>query len=180
MTTEDAIHAALDRDPGDAMARLALADWLDENAVANPCDKCHPAHPGRVWTGIDGMKWIPCPTCHGTGTVSDGRRERAAGYRALAACGFRPQHLRPVPDNPIHDHWMYQCLPFHKGDWYGAVRHTFDLNNADEEAWFRAVEPRLAGCHSRSRREADDRFALAFGRLPADVQARILDTGVTT
>ncbi len=73
--TEDAFHAILDAHPDDNTTRLVYADWLDENAGEMRCHTCS----GCVSPYPDN-----CPVCHGRGAVSDGRRERAEGYRALA------------------------------------------------------------------------------------------------
>ena len=165
MTTEDDFHAAIDRDPGDAMARLALADWLDENAGDVECPAC--GGEGRI-----NQHWDPasdtlrggkrCPACDGTGTVSDGRRERAAGYRALGELGMRPSHL-------IQPHWYW---------WRETERRLIvSLFAILPDVWYAAVACKNISGHwlnFDTRREAEDAAALAFGRLPPDVQARIL------
>ena len=83
MTTEEALWASVGANPADSLPRLVLADWLEERAGPDrECQTCRPKHPGRVYTGMDGMKWIDCPTCNGTGRISDGRAEMAAALRA--------------------------------------------------------------------------------------------------
>jgi hypothetical protein len=70
--------AAVLADPGDDLPRLVYADWLDETAGAVPC----PIRDCRLLTIED------CPHCRGSGTVSDGRRERAEFIRkSIAAAG---------------------------------------------------------------------------------------------
>lgn len=77
--TESALLAAVLAAPADDLPRLVYADWLDENAGTVPC-------PGRCLEG-----WLPrtdgrlgadqCRICRGSGTVSNGKRERAEFIR---------------------------------------------------------------------------------------------------
>lgn len=168
MTTEDDFHAHLDAHPDDFHARLVFADWLEEHAGDVVCTKCDPDHRGHIYTGMDGMKWIPCGCVKGL--VSDGRRERAAGYRALGVLGFAPKHHRPTT-NPEHDHWTFQLLPIGRRE---SPRWTFNIENKSETAWFRGFCEGVFGSHHRTRRAAEDAAALAFANLPAARQAELL------
>jgi hypothetical protein len=83
LSAEDALQAALDADPGNHLLRYALADCLEESAGTVGCPEC--LGTGRINYGLaDG----DCGRCSGTGRVSDGRRERAEGYRVLAQLGL--------------------------------------------------------------------------------------------
>lgn len=112
MTTTDelALLAAVCEHPADDTPRLAYADWLEDHAGGVACMRC--AGTGKLyeWTckvcgatpdeagcvehdrgcyQIDpdggGTEWVEpegCDKCRGTGTVPDGRRERAEFIRA--------------------------------------------------------------------------------------------------
>lgn len=91
--TEAALLAAIRENPGEDAPRLVLADWLEENAETAACAACK----GRVWPLVpppDVIETVntfgvvtryaklgpfkavmPCSACHGTGRVSDGRKE---------------------------------------------------------------------------------------------------------
>lgn len=77
-----ALWAAIDAMPEDALRRGVLADFLDERAGVVACEKCKPQHAGRIYTGMDGMKWIDC-TCD-RGFIPDGRADMARALRATA------------------------------------------------------------------------------------------------
>lgn len=171
MTTEEEFHAALDRDPGNGFLRLLLADHLDDNAGTVECPACGGCGHESAYctTACPGC----CPGCHGTGTVSDGRRERAAGFRTLGELG----------------HYPYRGARGHSV-WFDRAAYIFDVPRVAfrpshlRAEWFRLI-PRPGGARGptrlvrfRTRREADDAAALAWSTLPADVQARIL-AGVT-
>jgi hypothetical protein len=86
LNTEELLSAALDADPGNHLLRYALADCLEESAGTVGCPEC--LGTGRINYGLaDG----DCGRCSGTGRVSDGRRERAEGYRVLAQLGLCPE-----------------------------------------------------------------------------------------
>lgn len=92
--TEAALLAAIAAHPAEDTPRLAFADWLEEQATDVDCGACDgvgetpqdmlagrtPGTLGPVFVGLQ-----PCPTCSGTGRVSDGRRERAALIRGSIA-----------------------------------------------------------------------------------------------
>lgn len=41
-----------------------LAEGLPKDSQGNPIHTCpHCEGKGRIWTGMDAMKWIPCPHC---------------------------------------------------------------------------------------------------------------------
>lgn len=74
------IRAIIDA-PADDLPRLVYADWLEETAGMVACtDGCKNGKPDpkRFYTG-DRNVIVPaaCPTCGGSGEVSDGNRERA-------------------------------------------------------------------------------------------------------
>jgi uncharacterized protein (TIGR02996 family) len=87
MTTEDALHAALDLDPSDAVTRLVLSDWLlgegrDDEAA------------GQRWLAGAG-KWpffSPQP------------------YGAFYWDWFRPSHL-PKDEHDSRPEWWTSCVP---------------------------------------------------------------------
>ncbi len=169
LNTEDGLQAALDADPANHLLRYALADCLDESAGTAGCPEC--LGTGRINYGLaDG----DCGRCSGTGRVSDGRRERAEGYRVLA-------QLDRVPWKGLTaGGWFYSNWTF-----------SFDVlpNSGPDRSelaveWLAAtglVKDSLPGSvRTRlfpTRREAEDAAALAWGTLPADVRARILGAG---
>ena len=89
LSTEAALSAALDADPGNHLLRYALADCLEESAGTVECQQCRGdgCYRHLAYRGVT----ISCSTCAGTGRVSDGRRERAEGYRVLAQLGLFPE-----------------------------------------------------------------------------------------
>lgn len=97
--TETAFWSSINERPDDGLRRLVFADWLDEQAGTVECGRCAPprALPPYHWT---------CPTCSGTGRVSDGRAELA---RALRATVDRvPKH---IPDHGDYEPGYYwNCL----------------------------------------------------------------------
>lgn len=70
--TDTAFIRAICESPADDAPRLIYADWLEETARDVECDQ-----PGYD----DGEPHFQCPTCDGSGVVSDGRRERAEFIR---------------------------------------------------------------------------------------------------
>lgn len=100
---------------------------------------------------------------------------RALGMRALGQLRMWPVRLRPVPDNPTCDHWMFQLLPVLLSRSSDAFRRcTFDSEDADMKAWFREFCPHVFGSHYRSRQAAEDAAAHGFARLDARTQQDIL------
>ena len=95
MTDERDLLAAVLERPAEDAPRLAYADWLDERAEAVACPKCekkphevnHP--PGMMFVGW-GHGWQPCPDCSGSGSVPDGRAERAEFVRVQCALARMP------------------------------------------------------------------------------------------
>jgi uncharacterized protein (TIGR02996 family) len=109
--------------PDEDAPRLALADFLDENAGSVECDECVDGDVGcSVCEGVgiyydppyslnrlkcphctDGLLAEKCPTCFGTGRVSDGKAERASFIRCqieLAAMHCT-RHLHSSPCRPL-------------------------------------------------------------------------------
>ena len=179
LSTEDALSAALDADPGNHLLRYALADCLEESAGTVGCAVC--GGDGRSWPGAvicgiccgtggdgsgytcmgcggDGQRHPPavkCDRCSGTGRVSDGRRERAEGYRVLAQLGLFPEQSEGV--------WV----------WWGGA--NCDAPGDLPMPWRRAIAQEYGdGARYPTRREAEDDAARAWGPLPADVRAAIL------
>lgn len=71
---ERALVRGIIANPADFTARLVFADWLQENAEPlQTCPKCKGARCVRQPRGVA----IECDRCDCTGTVSDGRAERA-------------------------------------------------------------------------------------------------------
>lgn len=105
MPTEDDFWHTIGERPDDSLPRLAFADWLEENVtpdrdceecdgqgslIGDPnCYHCHGA--GRVGdpdsdysdgtTDCLDCDRVDCPTCSGTGRISDGRAELADALR---------------------------------------------------------------------------------------------------
>lgn len=198
LSTEELLSAALDADPGNHLLRYALADCLEESAGAVECAVC--GGDGRSWPGAvicgiccgtggdgsgytcmgcggDGQRHPPavkCDRCSGTGRVSDGRRERAEGYRVLAQLGR-------VPDFEA-GRWVWWGQGFVMGS--GEADSWCPPGSPDSLPWEwrQAVngdrwEDETNGARYPTRREADDAAALAWGTLPADVRAAILGAG---
>ena len=113
MIDEDALLAAIHTAPEDDTPRLAYADWLDEHAGEVPCQTCSVYHyraacpkcrntlqnatpqgsPHMLRCASCKTLFPCCPTCRGSGSVSDGRAERAEFIRvqvALARLPTRP------------------------------------------------------------------------------------------
>lgn len=180
MTTESDFHAALDADPAAGMTRWVFAEWLEENARDLPCAAVGRYHAdlcdgGRV-QAPNSQFTVECLHCRGTGTVSDGRRERAAGYRAMAELGHYPERYDWGVGRRVEWSWYsregYQHIgsQYLPDDWLATL--WADARDQARDSYHRHwVE-------YDTRREAEDVAALAFGRLPPDVQARIL-AGVT-
>ncbi len=104
------LRAILDN-PAENTARLVYADWLNENAGTAGC-VCHGGalyshdslFPGQTPVGVDAegrlLYGTRCARCGGSGTVSDGRRERAEFIREAVAyphCEF----VRLTGGNPF-------------------------------------------------------------------------------
>jgi len=163
------LNQELDERPGDRLLRYMLADALEESAGTVGCPEC--LGTGRINYGLaDG----DCGRCSGTGRVSDGRRERAEGYRVLA-------QLDRVPWKGLSTgSWFYS-------DW----TFSFDVlpNSGPDRSelaveWLAAiglVKDSLPGSGRTrlfpTRREAEDAAALAWHTLPDEVRARILKSG---
>ena len=192
------LNQELDERSGDRLLRYMLADALEESAGTVECAVC--GGDGRSWPGAvicgiccgtggdgsgytcmgcggDGQRHPPavkCDRCSGTGRVSDGRRERAEGYRVLAQLDRVPWQGIPTGG------WFYS-------DW---TMSTESLPNSGPDRselpvpWLKAiglVKDSLPGSDRTrlfpTRREAEDAAALAWGTLPDEVRARILKSG---
>ena len=168
------LNRELDERPGDQLLRYMLADCLEESAGTVECPKCWPyirvgKVPADQW--LRNPAWLTCNRCTGTGRVSDGRRERAEGYRVLA-------QLDRVPwKTPSARDWFFSdwTMPFDVLPNSGPDRSELPVE------WLAAIgveEDSVPGssrtrCYP-TRREAEDAAALAWGNLPADVRAKIL------
>ena len=169
LSAEDALQAALDADPGNHLLRYALADCLEESAGTVECQQCRGdgCYRHLAYRGVT----ISCSTCAGTGRVSDGRRERAEGYRVLAQLGR-------VPDSEGGQWvWWGQGFIMASGK-AGGWLPTKDPASLPWE-WRQAVngdrwEDETNGARYPTRREAEGAAALAWPTLPADVRAAIL------
>ncbi len=73
-TDEKALLQSILDDPAADAPRLVYADWLEEYGGDVPCGRCEREVVGHLYR-------LNCPDCHGTGRVSDGRRERAEFIR---------------------------------------------------------------------------------------------------
>jgi uncharacterized protein (TIGR02996 family) len=168
VTTEDDFQAKLDADPSDWQTRLVFADWLEENAGEVDCPRCggDGVHTvvvfGKPNPAMKGRR--ACQVCSGTGRVSDGRKERAEGYRALGRLRLMP-HLRPGGS----------C--FWQNTMMGLNPHTRSKRpSALGPRWHRLVcdVVRRNDTLFASRRAAEDAAALAFAQLPAERRAELL------
>lgn len=128
MSDEEAFVAKVSADRDSDTPRLVYADWLDENAVETPCDRCvggrrYGRHPHRL-PGA-GLDWYACDICGGTGVVSDGRWDRAEFIRVQVEAhrlhpwrsmrmAYLPFH---TPDTTDAAKWLtgeldqFPCLP---------------------------------------------------------------------
>lgn len=160
MTDEDAFLTAIDLSPSDFTTYLVYADWLEENArPPEPCPDCRGA--GAVEyleQGEYGKELLerPCDRCKKSGVLTDGRRERAAGWRAMGELRVRP----------------------HTASWFSTVRRAVGLTSDPYSdlppAWFALVlgdrdpgptkeDPRVKFVTTRAAREA---AAAAWVLLP--------------
>lgn len=100
-TTEHALLAGILAAPDDDLPRLVFADRLDEIAGDVACGVCHGVGDALVQTDY-GATQERCLTCHGTGRVSDGRRERAEFIRVQCELA---RYEEKVEDSARADHW---------------------------------------------------------------------------
>lgn len=106
MSEEDAFWKAIGDSPADALPRLVYADFLEENAGTVKCGACASGYyPGKQyeWAGPDSV-WVLCPTCSGSGYVSDGRADLAAALRATI--GRVPVQVMSDPFGPLPE-WRW-------------------------------------------------------------------------
>lgn len=99
--------------PYDDLPRLVAADWLEETAGMVPCGKCRlidGVHCVYVSFGPD-SHWERCPTCNGSGEVSDGNRERAEFIR----CQIK--HWREPNDSAAAQFKARDLLGQYAGRW---------------------------------------------------------------
>jgi uncharacterized protein (TIGR02996 family) len=99
---EAALLAAVFAEPGNDLHRLALADELDDNARNVECPRCNGrsevADPSTHIYGYS-IEYVPCDVCSGTGTVPDGRRERAKLIRD--GCADPKWHVYPEGQDAV-------------------------------------------------------------------------------
>jgi hypothetical protein len=175
LPTADALHAQLDADPGNHHLRLVLADALDEaaGAVACPtcdgrgygrCDRCSGEGCSVYGVAANGPCGADdCRHCSGTGRVSDGRAEIAAGLRVLAELGRVPHRDAGV--------WR----------WWG-IGHNVRLGSLHAphdmpDVWRMALGEHHGygtGARYPTRREAEEHAAIAWHKLTPIQQAAIL------
>lgn len=148
LDAESAFLAAIIASPKDDDPRLKYADWLDDNARDVTCERCKGYKKrGRVKDfgsyGYD-WTWEKCPSCHGIGVVSDGRRERAEFIRVQCALAnlkmagmpsVVPEQFKHDPDTGlVHYYDLCRCErllfrdfgPIWFADWPGQWRSTGD------------------------------------------------------
>lgn len=81
--------------PADVSVRLVAADWLEENAGTVRCTNCE----GRGYNyPLNPIQARGCPTCQGTGCISDDRAERAEFIRVQVELA-RIGSLHPPADD---------------------------------------------------------------------------------
>lgn len=171
------LNRELDERPGDRLLRYMLADALEESAGTVDCGRCRHGQVYAMRTCPDGIRrnaWADCLDCSGTGRVSDGRRERAEGYRVLA-------QLDRVPWKGLTTGgWFYSDWTFS----FDVLSYSGPDRSELAVEWLAAtglVKDSLPGSvRTRlfpTRREAEDAAALAWHTLPDEVRARILKSG---
>ena len=80
-TERNFMRAIIER-PDCDLTRLEYADWLEENAGTAACKGCRGKRGFSAYNKVGvPVDWYVCPTCHGTGTVSNGNAERAEFVR---------------------------------------------------------------------------------------------------
>ncbi len=105
LNTKDGLMAAILANPAEDGLRLAYADCLEMEEAGNECGRCGGAGRGPVY--VDGQTEVrhKCPTCSGSGRVSNGCAVRAEFIRlqvelagASYACTGRRGHERKPAD----------------------------------------------------------------------------------
>ncbi len=159
-----ALYAAVAASPDDAHLRAVLADALEgaEELVQCPAE-CVECETGQYRRIVQLFGWAKCPTCGGTGSVSNGAAALAAGYRALAEFGLRPRFVRSPLDRGK------DC------QWYNAARPPTNFRPSDgvllPGAWYEKLS--LESCDlcptphtvSDTRRAAEDAAAMAWAAM---------------
>lgn len=184
MTPDDpdliAWYAAIAAAPADGTLRQVFADWLEETAgeVKCPVDGRYSSQDGLHWQydscGPD-SKWVLCEKCSGTGSVSNGRAELAAGYRAMGSLGIYPSERHGNAGEGGLTHWF---------QWINENQHAFGRATGHDvlpEVWCEKLIRNPLGhrCAQATRRQAEDAAALAFARLTESERRKILrDAGV--
>lgn len=131
MTDHDAMLAAVAAAPDEDTPRLVYADWLDDHADTVPCPACKGrGHDDTPWPMSNG-----CDTCRGSGSVSDGRRERAEFVRVQVEiarmrsccpiCNPETGHRRGCANGDDGDELRRrerELFDRHKSVWFGGDR----------------------------------------------------------
>ena len=109
MSEEDALWAAIDAMPEDALRRLVLADWLVENDTpGGPCVTCG-GHGLIDESGNGCGDGITCQECRGFGEFTpDGRADMAMALRAT--CTRVPRRIGPEFDERPEASWWWNSL----------------------------------------------------------------------
>ena len=158
MTTLDALHAALDATPGDALCRLAIADYLDENGL--------PGGPG--YRALGTLDLAPRYFTH-----------RSVPVEYTGRYGFSKHPTHTTPGAFYADSWEWWIFvpyepAYDRRRKYGLV-----------SVWLALVDGRIWGNPKErvsvdfgTRRAAEDAAAVAFTRLPPARQAALLAEAV--
>lgn len=130
VTDEQALLRAILLNPGDDLARIVLADWLEEHAGTQTCPEC-----GGSEQDNTGEKW--CSRCGGTGVASDGRADRAEFIRVQIAIEETKRRAMWVPTEPMLERHPIESLQM-----------LFQVNNHDRESKLDALRRRATEMQS--------------------------------
>jgi uncharacterized protein (TIGR02996 family) len=105
--TRSHLLRAIAAHPDEDQPRLEFADWLDEQEpVRAKCPRCEGEKVAFAPLGlfeVDKSGWIACPTCHGSGTVTDDTDRKWAELIRVQyelERGYKRLGLDPLADTP--------------------------------------------------------------------------------